>query len=40
MTLICILAGEKLDHVCVEALLNNMDEVEQIQKQFQEDQIG
>jgi len=34
------LAGEKLDHDCVDALLSNMDEVESIQKKFQEDPVG
>ena len=34
------LAGEKLDKDCVEALLNNMDEVVRIQKQFSESPFG
>ena len=34
------LAGEKLDKDCVEALLNNMDEVVRIQKQFVENPFG
>ena len=34
------LAGEKLDKDCVEALINNMDDVVKIQKQFGEDRIG
>ncbi len=34
------LAGEKLDKDCVEALLNNMDEVVRIQKQFVENLFG
>ena len=34
------LAGEKLDHDCVEALLNNMNEVERIQQQFKENPVG
>ena len=34
------LAGEKLDKDCVEALLNNMDEVVRIQKQFIENPFG
>ncbi len=34
------LAGEKLDSDCVEALLDNMDEVIKIQKQFAENPFG
>ncbi len=34
------LAGEKLDQECVEALIQNMEEVEQIQKQFNENIFG
>ena len=34
------LSGELLDQDCVEALLDNMDQVEQIQKQFGEDIYG
>lgn len=34
------LAGEQLDKDCVDALLNNKERVEQIQKQFHEDTIG
>ncbi|TNF86097.1 MAG: HD domain-containing protein [Gammaproteobacteria bacterium] len=34
------LAGEKLDKDCVDALIRNLDEVEQIQKQFSEDFYG
>ena len=34
------LAGEKLDKDCVAALLDNMDEVIRIQKQFTENQYG
>jgi len=34
------LAGEKLDVNCVNALLNNMDQVELIQQQFKEDILG
>lgn len=34
------LAGEKLDQDCVQALLDNMNEVESVQHQFQEDVYG
>ena len=34
------LAGEKLDKDCVNALLDNMDEVVKIQQQFCEDRFG
>lgn len=34
------LAGEKLDQDCVEALLSNMDEVVEVQKQFSESLFG
>lgn len=34
------LAGETLDKDCVDALIQNMDKVKEIQKQFQEDSIG
>ena len=34
------LAGEKLDQDCVEALLNNIDEVVEVQKQFNESLFG
>lgn len=34
------LSGEKLDRDCVDALINNMDAVEKIQKQFGEDKYG
>jgi len=34
------LAGEKLDKDCVDALLDNMDEVVKIQLQFCEDRFG
>ena len=34
------LAGETLDKDCVEALLNNMDEVVKIQEQFGENRFG
>ncbi|MDH5710912.1 MAG: HD-GYP domain-containing protein [Gammaproteobacteria bacterium] len=34
------LAGEKLDRDCVNALINNMDEVEEIQRVFSENQYG
>lgn len=34
------LAGEQLDKDCVEALINNIDKVVEIQKQFCEDTIG
>ena len=34
------LAGEKLDKDCVAALLNNIEEVERIQKQFSESLFG
>jgi HD-GYP domain-containing protein (c-di-GMP phosphodiesterase class II) len=34
------LSGEILDQDCVDALLDNMDQVEQIQKQFREDIYG
>jgi HD-GYP domain-containing protein (c-di-GMP phosphodiesterase class II) len=34
------LAGEKLDRDCVDALIRNLDEVEQIQRQFREDYYG
>ncbi len=34
------LAGESLDQDCVRALIENMDEVEQIQKQFNENTFG
>lgn len=34
------LAGTKLDSRCVEALMNNREEVEQIQQQFREDEYG
>ncbi|MCK4706624.1 MAG: HD domain-containing protein, partial [Gammaproteobacteria bacterium] len=34
------LAGEKLDKDCVEALLNNMEKVVKIQKQFSEKPFG
>ena len=34
------LAGEKLDQDCVNALLQNLDEVEKIQKQFNENIYG
>ena len=34
------LAGEQLDQECVEALIQNMKEVEEIQKQFNEDIFG
>ena len=34
------LAGEKLDRDCVDALIANRQEVEQIQKEFAEDQFG
>ena len=34
------LAGEKLDRDCVDALLNNIDEVEKIQELFKEDFYG
>ena len=34
------LIGEKLDQDCVDALLNNMDQVEAIQQRFKEDKYG
>ena len=34
------LAGEELDHDCVNALVDNMDQVKQIQKQFTENTFG
>jgi HD-GYP domain-containing protein (c-di-GMP phosphodiesterase class II) len=34
------LAGESLDQDCVDALINNMQEVELIQQQFREDGYG
>ncbi|MDH5394869.1 MAG: HD domain-containing protein [Gammaproteobacteria bacterium] len=34
------LSGEKLDQDCVNALISNMDEVEEIQKQFAENKFG
>ena len=34
------LAGEKLDQECVNALIQNLNEVEQIQKQFNENIYG
>jgi HD-GYP domain-containing protein (c-di-GMP phosphodiesterase class II) len=34
------LAGEKLDHDCVKALIDNMDEVETIQQNFKENLYG
>lgn len=34
------LAGQKLDSKCVDALIENRDEVEKIQQQFKEDSIG
>jgi HD-GYP domain-containing protein (c-di-GMP phosphodiesterase class II) len=34
------LAGESLDQDCVDALINNMQEVELIQQQFREDEYG
>ena len=34
------LAGEELDHDCVNALIDNMDQVKQIQKQFTENTFG
>ena len=34
------LAGQTLDQDCVKALVDNMNEVEQIQKQFKEDSFG
>ena len=34
------LAGETLDKDCVDALIQNMDKVKEIQNQFQEDSIG
>jgi HD-GYP domain-containing protein (c-di-GMP phosphodiesterase class II) len=34
------MAGEKLDSECVNALLDNRDEVERIQQQFQENPLG
>lgn len=34
------LAGEKLDQECVQALIQNMEEVEEIQKQFNENIFG
>ncbi|MCP4430005.1 MAG: phosphohydrolase, partial [Gammaproteobacteria bacterium] len=34
------LSGEKLDRDCVNALFQNLDEVEQIQKQFSENAYG
>ena len=34
------LAGETLDQDCVNALINNMDQVEEIQKQFNESLYG
>lgn len=34
------LAGEKLDRDCVDALIQNMDEVEKIQQRFSEDYYG
>ena len=34
------LAGEKLDRDCVNALINNMEEVEEIQRVFSENQYG
>ena len=34
------MAGEKLDQDCVDALVNNMDQVEEIQKYFKEDKYG
>jgi len=38
--MICKLSDEKLDRDCVEALISHMDEVETIQKQFKEDELG
>ncbi len=34
------MAGEKLDTECVQALIDNQTEIEQIQKQFREDPLG
>ncbi len=34
------LAGEKLDRDCVDALIRNLEQVEQIQQQFREDMYG
>ena len=34
------LAGETLDHDCVNALINNIDKIEEIQKQFEENSYG
>ena len=34
------LAGEKLDRDCVDALVQNLDQVVQIQQQFREDPYG
>ena len=34
------MAGEKFDAQCVGALMDNRDEVERIQRQFREDQVG
>jgi len=34
------LVGEKLDQDCVDALIDNMDQVEEIQRQFKEDKYG
>jgi len=34
------LAGETLDHDCVNALINNIDKIEEIQKQFKENTYG
>ena len=34
------MAGEKLDKDCVEALLNHLEEIEEIQQQFKENVIG
>lgn len=35
-----LLAGKKLDHECVEALIENRTEVEEIQARFKEDHLG
>ena len=34
------LAGEQLDRACVEALVQNLEQVEQIQQRFREDYFG
>jgi len=40
LALLAKLAGEKFDHDCVDALLRNRSQIEQIQSQFAEDLLG